>query len=125
MLLSACVRDPIGAVRRPGGAPRDHGRDRCAKVECQAGQYRDIQVDRSCYYVLPLGDKWAMKLKGSERTWEFTTQAEALAVAREAAQSVWRDKGMHSVVLIQQPDGQWLQDAKQGETPMPPSRSSK
>jgi len=75
--------------------------------------------------ILPLGDKWAMKLKGSERTWEFDTQAEALAVAREAAQSVWRDKGLHSVVMIQQPDGQWLQDAKQGETPMPPSRSSK
>jgi len=95
------------------------------KWNSNAGQYRDIQVDRSCYYVLPLGDKWAMKLKGSERTWEFETQAEALAVAREAAQSVWRDKGLHSVVMIQQPDGQWLQDAKQGETPMPPSRSSK
>ena len=82
-------------------------------------------MDRSCYLVLPVGDKWAMKIKGSDRTWEFATQAEALAVARAAAQSVWEENGLRSVVRIQQPDGQWHEESRHGETPFPPTRTKK
>jgi hypothetical protein len=82
-------------------------------------------VARTCYYVLPMGDKWAMKIKGNERTWEFDTEAEALAAARAAAQTVWEDKGMHSSVQIQQADGKWRDDSSHGQTPFPPSREKK
>ena len=74
---------------------------------------------------MPMGNKWVMKVKGSERTWEFDTEAEALAVARAAAQSVWEENGLHSIVRIQQPDGQWLEESKHGETPFPPTRTKK
>ena len=76
---------------------------------------------RTCYLVLRQGDRWIMQV--NDRTWEFDTQAEALEVARAAAQSVWEKNGLRSIVRIQQPDGQWLEESKHGETPLPPSRS--
>ena len=78
---------------------------------------------RTCYLVLPHGDKWVMQV--NERTWEFDSQDEALTVARAAAQSVWDKNGLHSIVRIQQPDGKWLEESRHGETPLPPSRSKK
>ena len=80
-------------------------------------------MDRTRYLVLPKDGKWVMQV--NDRTWEFDTQDEALTVARAAAHSVWEKNGLRSIVRIQQPDGQWLEESKHGETPLPPSRLKK
>jgi hypothetical protein len=80
-------------------------------------------VARTCYLVLRQGDKWIMQV--NDRTWDFDAEADALAAARAAAQSVWEKSGLRSLVRIQQPDGQWLEESRHGETPLPPSRPKK
>jgi hypothetical protein len=89
-------------------------------------EYADLdgqaQVTRTYYYVGPIGTRWAMKVDGNERVWEFATEAEALKVATTAARALWENGRVLSGVRIQATDGTWRLERRYGDTPFPPPR---
>lgn len=73
---------------------------------------------RAHYYVLKDGTEW--KIRHNDKDYKYTTQADAMKAAVDAAHLSGRS-GHDAQVLVQGRDGKWQTEWTYGHDPYPPN----